>query len=113
MPLADGNMNLRYSFPKRLRRFTLSERMTLVGLRRTGTNGLPQSGRTVSGLNWTRVTSLHLSGVNSCELETFVIGDRNDGKIEVRNDKLFIGKSRYRDTDKVISLTNEIPKEFP
>jgi hypothetical protein len=39
----------------------------------------------------------------------FTIGDRDDGKIEVRNDKLFIGKSRYRATDKVISLTNEIP----
>jgi hypothetical protein len=39
----------------------------------------------------------------------FTLGDRDDGKVEVRDDNLFIGKSRYRDTDKVISLTKDVP----
>jgi len=39
----------------------------------------------------------------------FTLGDRDDGNVDVHNDDLFIGKSRYRDADKVISLTKDIP----
>lgn len=39
----------------------------------------------------------------------FTLGDRDDGKVEVLDDKLFIGKSRYRNADQVISLTRDIP----
>ena len=39
----------------------------------------------------------------------FTLGDRDDGKVEVRSDKLIIGKSRYRDSEKVIDLKKDIP----
>ncbi len=39
----------------------------------------------------------------------FTLGDRDDGKVEVHNDQLFIGRSRYREADKTISLIEDIP----